>query len=221
MSASIAIQSVSSIGTRRAEIIESGQQSEVSPGKVRTSIQSVSTTGVRQVDSSQVLPPNLLSFPSEFDNAYWTAGTTRIALTADADTAPDGSGADKAAATAESGSHAIQKTSVAVESGKSYRLFLDAKPAGYNFLGLLLSGASAGKYFNVSTGAVLGDFVASPDGSAISAQPGGYYRCSIDFTATGSTTTVGFYLSDNGSGFIFTGDGTSGLNIARAYFHEI
>jgi len=155
---------------------------------------------------------NLLLYSQEFNNAVWTK--TRATVTANADTAPDGT------TTADSLLQASGQTSLGnIQNNNGtnpiipivgdYIFSVFAKPNGKNFLVLretLLDGAINDTWFNVSTGVV---GTTNADHTAtIFASTNGYYRCSIKFTtASTSLGVLAFGVADTDGSTTVTDSG--------------
>jgi hypothetical protein len=160
---------------------------------------------------------NLFFRSEEFDNGWQLAG---VSVTANVTTAPDGSTtADKIVASATNGAHSIYRTFV-VDSG-SHTLSVWAKVGEYNFIGLEeTSGGNSVTSFDLLNGTV--GVVAAVHTASITAFPDGWYRCSITFTTTASSTSFAFRILDtvNRDAGKWLGDGTSGIYIWGAQLEE-
>ena len=150
---------------------------------------------------------NLFAYSQEFDNAYWTK--TRSTVTANSDTAPDGT------VTADSVLQASGQTtsgnvfrSVTVAAGDVV-VSVFAKPNGKNFLSIrevLTDGTNKSTWFNVSTGVV--GVTSASHTATITATTNGYYRCSIKFTANAARTgNVEFFIADTDGSLTVADDG--------------
>jgi hypothetical protein len=164
---------------------------------------------------------NLLLRSQEFDNAYW--GKTRSTVTANTDTAPDGT------ATADSFLQESGQTlsGVLVSASNSYTanifvVSVFAKPNGKDFIRLAFLDATAGNvlrdcYFNVSTGTI-GTASNGAVGSIV-ASTNGYYRCSIAYTFSGSGTfNCRFFIADSDNSTVVVDSG--GLYIWGAQLEQ-
>ena len=161
---------------------------------------------------------NLLIRSQEFDDAAWTK--TRSTVTANADTAPDGT------VTADALLQASGQTNSGLVSRASDVTALDyvasvfAKPNGKNilrFVETLSSGATRVTYFNVSTGAVGTKDAAHT--AVITASTNGYYRCSIAFSVNAARNgSVFIALADTDGSATVTDSG--GLYIWGAQFEQ-
>jgi hypothetical protein len=162
---------------------------------------------------------NLFLQSQEFDNAYWTK--TRSTVTANSDTAPDGT------VTADSVLQASGQTtsgnvlrSVTVAAGDAV-ISVFAKPNGKNFMAIrevLTDGANKSTWFNVSTGVIGVTSVAHT--ATITATTNGYYRCSIKVTANAARTgNVEFFIADTDGSLTVADDG-SGLYIWGAQLEQ-
>jgi hypothetical protein len=161
---------------------------------------------------------NLIERSEEFDNGYWAKVNTSI--TANTIVAPDGTltGDKLFEDTSSSSSHHLQKN-LNFTAGVSYTTTVYAKRGErqYLFLRYLSGGAFSTNYiavFDLQNGVATNSSTFPADSFSITSVGNGWYRCSItraaDSTATGS---VGFYLSNVGTGTTYTGDGASGVYI--------
>jgi predicted phage tail protein len=168
----------------------------------------------------QSLQDNLVTFPSEFDNAAWAKSQQTI--TANAVTAPDGSlTADKLIATAVNTTHYVYRQPTLV-AGQGYRWSIYAK-AGESSLISLWHSTSGGAFdsnrgasFNLTTGTVHG--TTGSVAPSIVSFGNGWYQISIRMLPTATATaTFGFASHDaaNTGGYLgaFAGDGVSGLYV--------
>lgn len=160
--------------------------------------------------------PNLLTFPTQFDNAAWAK--TALTVTADQAVAPDGTTTmERAVPTATTGDHYMRRNTVGQLTNTTYTLSVYAKPNGYNFIDLrplAITGAPRA-VFNVATGAVVSTG-AGISSSRIEAAANGAYRCIITFTTGGTISPgdqidVSVWSASTATGF--TGDGTSGVHL--------
>jgi hypothetical protein len=145
---------------------------------------------------------NLALYSEQFDNAGWSK--TGVGVTANDSTSPDGNtNADKlfnSVGTTGFASQTISLVSSTIYSGSVF-----AKNAGRNSLFVLFSGSggSASCTFDLTT------LTTTPSGGVtakIEDYGGGWYRCSVVFTAT-STGASAFRIYPTST----TGDGTSGV----------
>ena len=153
---------------------------------------------------------NLFLNSEELDNVSWSkAGTT---VSADVATNPYGRAtADKVIASASAGQHKLG-LSHTFRRSVPYVFSVAAKADGYDYLGLLCNGE--GVYFDIASGAVLGTFVKAPYDAVIESMGSGWYRCSlIVVPSLGGANLADVYVSSNGTGFSFTGNGTGGVII--------
>ena len=154
---------------------------------------------------------NLLTYSEQFDNAAWTK--TSSTVTANADTAPDGTlTADALIEDGSTANHLVQLSSSLASA--TYRASIYVKPKdGRRYCLLYVVGFNGGQYFDLQgAGAVLGTQGNAPTSPTVSAEANGYYR--VSFTFTGTATTFQVYTSDNGTRFSgFAGSAGSGLFI--------
>jgi hypothetical protein len=150
---------------------------------------------------------NLLLYSEEFDDAAWSK--TGVGVTANNSTSPDGNtNADKlfnSVGTSGFASQTISLVSSTIYSGSVF-----VKNAGRDGLFVFFSGSggSASCTFDLTT------LTTTPSGGVtakIEDYGGGWYRCSVVFTAT-STGASAFRIYPT----LTTGDGTSGILIYGA-----
>jgi hypothetical protein len=167
---------------------------------------------------------NLLTFTEQFDNAAWTK--TGVTVAANAAVDPDGTQtAQKITENTAVSSHFVYRTGFAVVSGTEYTFtaFMRAAEKNIGFLGCFDGSRDFGVSFNLSTGSVSGNRVggvaSAVNSSSISPAGGGWFKCSITFTAT-TTATSNFWaqigilnISGDWASNGYTGDGTSGIFI--------
>jgi hypothetical protein len=166
---------------------------------------------------------NLLLRSQEFDNAAWIKNN--ITVTANSTTAPDGTSTAETLVpnTVSNANHLLSQLFFA-GANLAYTVSVYVKPAGYTKFAVRESQVT-GAYatFNLtSTGAVIessGAGGVSVSNVSIASVGDGWYRASVAFTSTSSTTlSAGFfalndtYTSGNPySASAATGDGTSGV----------
>jgi hypothetical protein len=154
---------------------------------------------------------NLALYSEQFDNAGW--GKTGVGVTANNSTSPDGNtNADKlfnSVGTTGFASQTISLVSSTIYSGSVF-----AKNAGRDSLFVLFSGSGG----NASCTFDLTTLTTTPSGGVtakIEDYGGGWYRCSVVFTAT-STGATAFRIYPSST----TGDGTSGAFVWGAQLEE-
>lgn len=164
-------------------------------------------------------PNNLLTYSAQFDNAAWSK--TAATVTADAAVSPDGTTtADKLIESATAGAHNIVQTST-VFNATVYVASAYVKAAERTFVALYAGTVGKGTIFNLSNGTVYGSLVAPPTSSSITPAGNGWYRVSITYTSTSTTSTTAVYLCDETAQFSYTGDGTSGAFIWGAQLEAV
>lgn len=158
---------------------------------------------------------NLITFSSQFDNAYYTK--TRASITADSAVAPDGTmSADFLSedGTATS-SHQISTGNIAVTSGSTYVYFKFVKPSSRSYCALQFNGSFTGNpyaFFDLnantvtsSTGVVTAGVIDAGNGWKL-------VYITATASATGNTQGVLFLCSAANTNS-YSGDGASGLYI--------
>jgi hypothetical protein len=174
------------------------------------------------VDSDGVLkwgPHNLLTHSEQFDNAAWLK--TRVSVLANNATAPDGTiTAEKLISDGTAAaSHNITSSVSGSASGQKLTLSGYFKAAEYDYVAVYSNLAAKGKYFDLSTGAVLGNLISAPDSASITNIGDGWYKCQITVTAAGNERLT-IYLSPDGTSFSFDGDSTSGIYVWGAHLYR-
>jgi hypothetical protein len=156
---------------------------------------------------------NLITYSEQFDNAVWVKANASV--TANSIASPSNTvNADTLVEDTAASTHSVQQNSNVV-SGTSYTFSCFAKPAGRNFIQLLIVGGFASvisAFFDLTTGAV-GTTAGSPVTQAINVG-NGWWRLSITATATSTaTTTVQIRSSNSSTTAFYTGNGVSGIYI--------
>jgi hypothetical protein len=145
---------------------------------------------------------NLAQYSEQFDNAGW--GKTGLGVTANNSTSPDGNtNADKLFNSV--GTNGFASQTISLVSSTIYSGSVFAKNAGRDSLFVLFSGSGG----NASCTFDLTTLTTTPSGGVtakIEDYGGGWYRCSVVFTAT-STGASAFRIYPSST----TGDGTSGI----------
>jgi hypothetical protein len=147
---------------------------------------------------------NLALFSEQFDNAAYVKAD--VTISANATDSPDGTqSADKIIENTANDAHAVL-VSVALASGThTYSFF--AKASERSLINVQRNNSFITAFshdYNLAAGTASG-------GGKIEPYANGFFRCSGVFeVTTASTTGVGVYLN-NGSGIVYTGDGTSGV----------
>ena len=141
---------------------------------------------------------NLLLRSEEFENSAWNSSPGARTVTANQIAAPDGTTtADLVTADGTSTVHSVLQSLTLSAVPYSYSVF--AKAGTNNFLQLRFFVAFGGSFanFNLATG-VVGTTSGSVT-SSIQAYPNGWYRCTMVFTTTAATSSVGIYIVSSAS----------------------
>jgi len=158
---------------------------------------------------------NLCLQSQTFDNASWTA--TRAAVTANAATAPDGTlTAYKLYEDASAAStHLLLSTvNITVSSSTVYTTSIYAKSGERTWFQLQEGqGVTAAAYFDLANGAVGTVSGTGTPSATIEAIGGGWYRCILTWTSSGTAARVRVYLASGNGGATYDGDGTSGIYV--------
>jgi hypothetical protein len=159
---------------------------------------------------------NLVLRSQEFDNAAWTA--TNVTITANDTTAPDGTTtAEKLIVSNGDTSGRASQTITLSASAVTFSVYAKASEWGW----VILSEGGPGTksaYFDLSTGAV-GTVAGVSTTATITSVGNDWYRCTISFTASGSSATYRI-TATNADNTVSTGDGTSGIFIWGAQLEQ-
>jgi len=162
------------------------------------------TAGARPTISARV---NHLINTEDLSQAEWTK--SNITATA-----------GKLIATAVLAYHVTYQTAFATAVvGLTYTSTIELKAAEYGWATAVvgLNGATYGKYINLATGAIGGNFGAAPDSIVVTDAGDGYWRVSASKAATTTATVYGLvYMATADGGGNFTGDGASGIYARKA-----
>ena len=165
---------------------------------------------------------NLLTYSSDYTNAVWTK--TGSSITATADVAPDGTQtASLLTETTATSAHVIQNT--ATISAGTYTFSVYAKQGfGSRYLAVYPQATSvASVVYNLTTGVATQTGGAGYLSNSITAVGNGWYRCSVTWSATGTTAYCALFLSNSSTNPApsYTGDGFSGVLIWGAQLEAL
>jgi hypothetical protein len=113
--------------------------------------------------------------------------------------------------TATTGGHNVEQQNVTVPAGVSVTVSRVAKAGTRSYIAVYERLTNQGKYFNLSTGVVMGDLNLAPDSSKIESLGNGWYKCSITVTPAGTLVTATTYISTNGTSTNYLG--STGSNV--------
>jgi hypothetical protein len=138
---------------------------------------------------------NNVLYSEQFDNASWGKTNTTVTANTTSAPAPDGTTtADTITGIGALGVRLIQSNSISFTASTSYSLSVFAKKDTNDFIQLFVPLAIGGMFanFNINTGVVgtLGTVTGTAPTSSITNFGNGWYRCTINFTATTTTSTV-------------------------------
>jgi hypothetical protein len=155
---------------------------------------------------------NLLLRSEEFDNASWNSAAGARTVTANNQIAPDGTTtADTITADGTNAAHFVSQSATLSAVPYAYSVF--AKAGTNNFLQLRVFSLFGGMFanFDLATGVVgtVGVVLGATPTSLIQAYPNGWYRCTMVFTPTAMTSSVGAYIVGSASA---TGGQTNSLS---------
>jgi hypothetical protein len=151
---------------------------------------------------------NLLSYTSDYANAYWTKNA--ITLTQNATTAPDGTNTgNKITETAVTSGHWL-KTILSLTAGSTYTISGYFKAAERQYAVLIDDDAGLHTaYFNLLTGTLVSQ--SGYTSTSITSVGNGWFRCSATRNASSSLSNFYWAISSNGTTYNYLGDGTSGI----------
>ena len=152
-----------------------------------------SATRVNSAGFIEIARTNLVLQSQTLENASWTP--TNVTVTANTTSAPDGTTtADTITGIGVLGVRLIQSNSISFTASTSYSLSVFAKKGTNDFIQLFVPLLIGGMHanFNINTGVVgtLGTVTGTAPTSSITNFGNGWYRCTINFTATTTISTV-------------------------------
>lgn len=153
---------------------------------------------------------NLLTYSNSVGGTNWI--NTILNYTGNSIVAPDGTTtASLFVPTTASGSH-YTRQAVTVSSGATVTVSIYAKAGAYRYIGLLEGFSAKGKFFDLTAGTTLGNFVGAPTSSSMTAVGNGWYRLTVTATVPSTSADIEIYWSSDGSTYnSIAGDGTSGF----------
>jgi hypothetical protein len=164
---------------------------------------------------------NLITYSDRFDNAAWIK--TNVSVIPNSMLSPNGMfTASKVVESTVNGSHAINLINgLPITSGTQYVYGFYAKAGERNIIAFSMDGGAWGgtsqkAAFNLTTGVSTLNLGATNSGMKLLGN--GWYSCWLVTAAATSSTTVGvrFYIRESANVEVYTGDGTSGVFLARA-----
>lgn len=148
-------------------------------------------------------------YSQDFSNAAWTKN--RLTLTPNAIAAPDGTmTGSKITETAETSTKVCQQSQTFAAGPQTVTIYAKAGERTWIYLGVSNSGTFAA-HFNLSNGTV--GTTAGTVTTSITNVGGGWYRCSLTWTAVAGSGTVFYRICSADNTSSYTGDGVSGLYI--------
>ena len=158
-----------------------------------TVVRATSATRVNSAGLIEIARTNLVLQSQTFEDASWSKSF--VTVTANTTTAPDGTTtADTITGIGALGARLIQTNSISFTASTSYSLSVFAKKGTNDFIQLFVPFGIGGMFanFNLNTGVVgtLGTTTGTAPTSSITNFGGGWYRCTMNFTATTTASTV-------------------------------
>ena len=176
---------------------------------------SIDNVSVREMPVIKWAPHNLVINSEDSDSATKTS----VGVVSDAIAAPNGTiTADKVTANSATSAHFLRRNA-STTAGQEITLAVFAKAAEYDYIAVYAGTAGKGKYFDLNSGAILGNLISAPNDARITDVGDGWYLCEIDVTAA-TNDALSIYLSDTGSRFSFLGDGSSGVYLWGAHLYR-
>ena len=154
---------------------------------------------------------NVLRNSEDFSQPTWVK--LRTSISANAIISPDGTqNADKAIANTDNSDHSIFDNTITSSSPATFSIYAKAGEYNYIFLGYDNGLATQGAFFNLSNGTISQN--TSTLTASIESVGNGWYRCIVSSgTSNWGTIYSIIALSENGTSFIFAGDGSKGIYI--------
>lgn len=148
---------------------------------------------------------NLLRYSEQFDNAAWVK--TRVSITANATTSPDGTvDADKLVEDTSTNTHIVSVTTTLGSAVYTYSIY--AKAAERSIIRMRDSINGVDGYFDLANGTTLSGTATS---RSITAVGNGWYRCVMTSNAAITNPEFGVRPAVAGPTDSYTGNGTSGI----------
>ena len=158
-----------------------------------TVVRATSATRVNSAGLIEIAKTNLVLQSQTFEDASWSKSF--VTATANTTTSPDGTTtADTITGIGALGARLIQTNSISFTASTSYSLSVFAKKGTNDFIQLFVTLGIGGMYanFDLNTGVVgtLGTVTGTAPTSSITNFGNGWYRCTINFIATTTTSIV-------------------------------
>jgi hypothetical protein len=137
---------------------------------------------------------NLLSRSEEFEDSAWNSAAGARTVTANAVVAPDGTiAADLIAANGTNAPHLVSQTVTLSNIPYAYSVYIKAGTNNFAQLRGFSPFGSPFANFNISSGTV-GSTGGTATGSAITDAGNGWFRCTMFFTPSSSTSSIAVYI---------------------------
>jgi len=137
---------------------------------------------------------NLALRSSEFNDAAWNSVAGQRSVTANVGDGPDGTlSADRVTADGTNNPHFISQSFTLTAQVYTFSVYAKADTNNFMQLRAFASFGNLAANFDLATG-VVGTITGAGVTSSIQAIGGGWYRCSMIFTPTAATASLGIYL---------------------------
>jgi hypothetical protein len=156
---------------------------------------------------------NLLTYSEQLNDASWTK--TECSITANIAASPSGIlNADKIIPNTTNTFHPCKK-SITVSSGLAHAYTVYFKKDGYNFVlintptGVI--GGNVGPIIDLNNGTIVGNLGGSTHNAVVTSINDGWYKVTMTFTTTGTTTIIDINTLATSSITSYSGNGTDGI----------
>lgn len=176
----------------------------------------------RQFRALNEAPPvkyeNFLQYSEEFDNAYWTKVASSITANAVVGPIPydNLTTADSLVDTGVNTNHGITRTVTGLVVGQSYTLSAWAKGNNRSWVVLSALNGTAQSWVNLAGASALGTSVGAIINRTFEFFANGWFKTSITFVATATSTDIGIYAANANGTLSYLGSTTSAIYIFGA-----
>ena len=156
---------------------------------------------------------NLMTYSEQLNDASWTK--TECSITANIAASPSGIlNADKIIPNTTNTFHPCKK-SITVSSGLAHAYTVYLKKDGYNYVlintptGVI--GGNVGPVIDLNNGTIVGNLGGSTHNAVVTSINDGWYKVTMTFTTTGTTTIIDINTLATSSITSYSGNGTDGI----------